>query len=292
MKISRLAEELYKKGPQGTLYHYTSLSGAMGIIEQGSLRTTEAQFFSDAAEITHTVNLLRAGIRRSQVPLLPTLEGELLRRLSERLIGGHLRFIASFTANGNLLSQWRSYCPPAKGVSLGFDAAKIIALAKRQSYQIGKCVYDAKIQNRIATTILKQIQQLSKISVSSKDLEKDYDGSRYTHVFEEVADDILRIAAILKHPSFHEEEEWRIISPVIPSNRKAPIEYREGPSSLVPYMNFQLPETPDGHLDIEHVILGPTPDMRNSMNSLSNYLLRKAASPRRGLDYCRIPYRA
>lgn len=222
---------------------------------------------------------------------MPILERELLIWLSERLLGGHLRFVACFTANGNLLSQWRSYCPPAKGVSLGFNAGKVTALAKRQSYQIGKCVYDAKIKKRITTNILKQIKHRARASVSRKILEEDYDGGRYTHVFEEVADDLLRIAALLKHPSFHEEEEWRIISPVIPNNTKAPIEYREGPSSLVPYMNFQLPETPSGNLDIEHVILGPTPTPKNSMNSLSHYLLKQSAKPRRGLNYCQIPYR-
>lgn len=154
MKVSKIAQSLYDQSPRGTLYHYTSLSGAMAIIEQRSLRTTEAQFFSDAAEIKHTVNLLRAGMR-SEVFLSPLLERELLIWLSEQLLGGHLRFIACFTANGNLLSQWRSYCPPAKGVSLGFSAGKVTALAKRQSYQIGKCVYDVKIQKRIITSILK-----------------------------------------------------------------------------------------------------------------------------------------
>jgi hypothetical protein len=249
-----------------------------------------AQFFSDAAEITHTVNLLHAGMR-SQVFLSPLLERELRIWLSERLLGGHLRFIACFTANGNLLSQWRSYCPPAKGVSLGFNAEKVMTLAKRQSYQIGKCIYDTKIQKHITTSILKQIKRRAGTSVSSKALEKDYDGERYTHVFEEVADDLVRIAALLKHPSFHEEEEWRIISSISRNNIKASIKYREGPSSLIPYLNFQLPETPSGNLDIEHVILGPTPTPRNSMISLSHYLLQQSASPTRGLDYCQIPHR-
>jgi len=262
----------------------------MGIIEQRSLRTTEAQFFSDAAEIRHTVNLLHAGMR-TQAFLNPLLERELRIWLSEQLLDGHLRFIACFTANGNLLSQWRSYCPPAKGVSLGFNAGKVTALTKRQSYQIGKCVYDVKIQKRITINILKQIRHRAQTSVSSKELEKDYDGARYTHVFEEIADDLVRIAALLKHPSFHEEEEWRIISPISSNNIQASIKYREGPSSLIPYLNFQLPETPSGNLDIEHVILGPTPTSKNSMNSLSRYLRQQSASPTRGLNYCQIPYR-
>ena len=99
------------------------------------------------------------------------------------------------------------------------------------------------------------------------------------------------MAALLKHPAYHEEKEWRIVSPVITNYVEAGIEYREGPSMLVPFMNFRLPEAPDRRLDIEHVFLGPTPNLNISMESLSNYLSKKGASPRKGLENCEIPYR-
>lgn len=113
--ISHIVNELFEAKPKGTLYHYTSLKGTMGIIESGSLRATEIRFFSDAAEIKHMVNLLRNGM----VTFTPRLEYQLSNWLSKRLTYKHRLFVASFTANGNLLSQWRSYSPAAgriKGV--------------------------------------------------------------------------------------------------------------------------------------------------------------------------------
>ena len=102
----------------------------------------------------------------------------------------------------------------------------------------------------------------------------------------------MRLAALLKHPSFYEEQEWRLVSSVTTNYITAPIEYREGPSMLIPYMNFYLPEAEDRRIDIEHVFLGPTPNVNSSMTSLSRYLSKKGASPRQGMTYCQIPYRA
>jgi len=285
--ISPIVNKLFATKPKGTLYHYTSLKGAMGIIESGSIRATEIRFFSDAAEIKHMFNLLRDGMTRFSL----RLEYELTNWLSKRLTHKHRLFVASFTANGNLLSQWRSYSPAAKGINLGFNAAKLHASATRQSYEIGKCIYDPKIQNSVVTAILKRIGALAKLREKTIDPLSEYTGTSYYDVFDEVAVDLLRIAALLKHPSFHEEEEWRVVSPIITNLEEVPIEYREGASMLVPFMNFRLPEASNACLDLERVTLGPTPNVDISMMSLADYFSSKGVTPRKGLAYCHIPYR-
>ena len=83
---------------------------------------------------------------------------------------------------------------------------------------------------------------------------------------------MLRIAVLLKHAAFHEEEEWRVVSRVMTNYVTEPIQYREGSSMLIPYVEFGLPESPDRRVDLEHVVLGPTPNQNISMNSLSRYL--------------------
>jgi len=291
--IATLAQDLYAEIPKHTLFHYTSLNGVRGIIDSGSLRATEIRYFNDAAEMKHTVDQLspqtwfREGFGQSN----PTLLNQLREWLSHRLIAGHMLYVGCFTANGNLLSQWRSYCPTAKGVSLGFDAAKLSASATRQSWRLGKCIYDPEEQELIVTKILDEIEDLAEKRRENTDLSKRHPTNSFHDVFEEIEADLLLVAALLKHPAFREEQEWRLVSPVITNYVKAPIEYREGPSMLVPYMNFQLPEAPDRRLDIEQVILGPTPNVNISMQSLSNYLSKSGASPRQSLASCQIPYR-
>lgn len=292
--IAALAQELYAERQHGTLYHYTSLSGVMGIVESGSLRATDIRFFNDAAEMKHTADLLRTIIaqREEAGASNQRLLVQLREWLSHRLTDGHMLYVACFTANGNLLSQWRSYCPTTKGVSLGFDAEKVCNSATRQSFRVGKCLYDAETQLKIVATILDAIEHIAEERGEDNDPSKRHPSQSFYNVFEEIEADLLRVSALLKHPSFHEEEEWRTVSSVTTNYVEAPIEYWEGPSMLVPFMKFRLPEAADRPLDIEHVFLGPTPNVNNSMTSLSRYLSKKGVSPRRGLAYCQIPYRA
>lgn len=291
--IAKLAHDLYAERPKHPLYHYTSLNSVRGIVDTGSLRATEIRYFSDAAEMKHAGDQLSSII--SFRDIFGESDSKLLNQLREwlshRLTAGHQLYVACFTANGNLLSQWRSYCPTAKGVSLGFNAEKLCATATRQSWQVGKCIYDPEKQRDIVNRILNEIERLAKKRGENTDPSKRNPANSFHDIFEKIETDLLRVAALLKHPSFHEEQEWRIVSPAITNFVEAPIEYREGSSMLVPFMEFRLPEAADRRLAIEHVILGPTPNSEISMESLSNYLSKNGASPRSGLASCGIPYR-
>lgn len=272
--IESLAQELYSEKPQRTLYHYTSLSGAMGIVESGSLRATDIRFFNDATELKHTADLLQTLIaqREMNCAFNPRIMVQLREWLSHRLTDGHMLYVACFTANGNILSQWRSYCPTAKGVSLGFNAEKLCEAATRQAFHIGKCIYDLETQLKIAAEILRAIDDIANKRGENTNPSKRHPSQSFHDIFEEIEGDLLRIAALMKHLSFHEEQEWRVVSPIITNYVEAPIEYREGNSMLIPFIKFRLPEATDRRLDIEHVFLGPTPNVNNSMTSLSRFL--------------------
>ena len=113
----------------------------------------------------------------------------------------------------------------------------------------------------------------------------------FNDVFEEIEGDLLRVAALLKHPGFSEEDEWRAVSPITSNYVEAPICHREGRSMLLPYIRFALPKAEGGALAIEHAFLGPTPNAGQPMTSLSRYLSKYRANPTKGLTYCQIPYR-
>lgn len=81
-----------------------------------------------------------------------------------------------------------------------------------------------------------------------------------------------RYAPILKHKSFADEREWRIISrPLMCVHDR--FGYRQGTSMLVPY--FRIPLIGDGEpLGIEEVIIGPTPYKSQSRHSIQGFLYR------------------
>ena len=148
MNIANIAQELYNEQPTIPLFHYTSLRALLGIVGTGALHATDVHFFSDAAELHHTASLLRNVVGRAPDANDSTtrLRQQFIGWLQNRLMLGHAIFVACFTANGNLLSQWRSYCEPSKGVSLGFAPDKLCMSAAAQSFHVGRCIYESKRQ--------------------------------------------------------------------------------------------------------------------------------------------------
>ncbi len=294
MPLKKLVDELYEKRPSGVLYHYASLGSAIKIIESRSLWATDIRYFNDTAELNHTATLLRAEIakRLAQHGCDSNLLTQFESWLTHRITDGHMQFVTCFTENGNLLSQWRGYCPPSRGISLGFSAQSLVESAKNQQFSIGKCLYSLERQKGLVAHLIESIESLAKLEGENTDTSKRHPMNSFFDVFEKVETDLLKIAALIKHPSFYEEQEWRAISPVLENYVASPIEYREGTSMLVPFIRFTLPSAIDRQIDIDNVYIGPTPHINNSVNSLSNYLSKSRASPRNGVSYCQIPYRA
>jgi hypothetical protein len=291
MTIADIAREIYAEQPTNTLFHYTSIRGLLGIVPSGQLCASDIHYFSDAGEMKRTVALFRNAVAHAPGgdAFATTIRKLFLDWINNRLNElGHSIFAASFTANGNLLSQWRSYCDPGKGISIGFDPEKLKQSAADQSWNIGKCIYDEHQQNELAKSILDTIEKLARTEFAPPGRLQPNSAQHFFMTFE---DDLLRIAALLKYPAFSEEQEWRIVSPVTADYAKAPIEYREGHSMLMPYMRFRLPSAKDRDVDLEHVWVGPTPHVTNSMMAVNNFLTKNRAAPRLGVSYCGIPYR-
>jgi hypothetical protein len=290
MSIANTVKDLYQEKTDKVLYHYTSLNSITGIISSKSLWATDIRYFNDAAEMQHTAHLLTNEIdkRLSEETCHTKMLTQFRNWLLNRITNGHMLFVVSFTVNGNLLSQWRSYCPVAKGVSIGFLPENLYKCSSTQKFQLAKCIYDIKQQQKLAEHIVDEVE---KISIAKGENSKNNPLDSFYDVFEKVESDILRIAALIKHPAFSEEEEWRAVSDVVTNYVTSPIMYREGLSSLIPYLTFNLPPAANRNIDIEHIYLGPTPNVNNSMSSLNNYLAKNGASPRHGTRYSSIPYR-
>jgi len=291
--INNITQKLYSDIPKETLYHYTSFKGLLGIVDSGVLWASDVRYMNDSVEMKHTADLIRSDITRRTAGghKNPKLLNQFLDWVSCRITNGHMLFGASFRSNGNLLSQWRSYSSLGKGVSLGFNPNHILQCAKSQSFQVGKCIYEPADQLNLIKQVVDAVEVLAEEHGENADKAKRQPSQSYYDVFEKIESDLLRIAAILKHPSFQEEEEWRIVSPVITDYVTSRVLFREGTSMLVPYFEFSLMPSQNESIVLEHIFLGPTPNISLSMNSLTLYLSKKGIRPREGISYCQIPYR-
>lgn len=198
-------------------------------------------------------------------------------------------FGASFRSHGNLLSQWRGYSSPGKGVSLGFCPEYILSCAEKQQFMIGKCIYEPARQRMLIRQVVDAMESMASVHAQGKTSASER-SALYREAFAGMETDLLRIAAILKHPSFREEKEWRIVSPIITNDVEAPILFREGHAMLVPYIEFDI-SPGEGPIAMDHLFLGPTANINISMNSLKMFLEKNGIIPQRGIDYCQIPFR-
>jgi len=105
------------------LCHYTTQEGLIGILKESALWATKIHFLNDATEIIKPLSIAREYLRKHahyEVTGEPDgPEGDLLYQIESWEDVNTC--IASFCANGDLLSQWRGYSVYGSSYSIGFD---------------------------------------------------------------------------------------------------------------------------------------------------------------------------
>jgi hypothetical protein len=108
-------------------YHYTSAQALLSSVQSQRIWASHVRYLNDTAEATW---MWRAVLRRlrdrrdsakteQEISAMSELVGLIERRqvLNE--------FVASFSENGDDLTQWRAYCPAGNGFSIGFSSAAL-----------------------------------------------------------------------------------------------------------------------------------------------------------------------
>ena len=142
--------------PPALLYHYTDVAGLIGILNTGSLRATNLRFMNDAKELSHAWELMRQVLTeaesKAELPAQVELVQE-LRRVTSVPLGGYPDFYSvSFSADGDLLSQWRGYGSDGGGYAIGFDSARLEAppdQSSRPRRRLNRVIYNEESQLRI-----------------------------------------------------------------------------------------------------------------------------------------------
>ncbi len=287
--LQDLVDRLYSGTPSSILYHYTSLNGLLGIVKAKTLWMSDIHYLNDTEELRQFANFIAVDIMRRKErgePNIRVLE-QFRNWLLDRSASGPMMFVGSFTENGNLLSQWRGYCPYGKGVSIGFEPSRLIETAGGASFSIGRCIYERDEQERLAQRVVDCIACMSTNYVQPTDA---VEHQSHHGLFLSVEPLLLRVAALVKHPSFKEECEWRLVSPAHNNYVEPAIAYREGQSSLIPYLEMPLPINSNGAIAIRRTVVGPTPNPSLSLDAISKYLSKQGVAPNEVWNSM-VPYR-
>jgi hypothetical protein len=244
------------------VYHYTSQLGLLGILQGKKLWLSSARHLNDSAEVNYAIEMLR-----QQLALRPKIEGvadEVWKKFCDDVSGymptveGADHFVGSFSQRKDLLSQWRAYSGEGVGFSIGFDFKRLKDLADRKKFWFSRCSYNAADNTKSVNHF---------IDLGVQRLKEGRPEEAVTHCVV----GLLLMAPRLKHPSFEEEKEWRLISGV-GSDDNSQVRFRVGKSMIIPYKEFELVGE-DGKTPITEVVVGPAPHMELSVASVESLLL-------------------
>jgi hypothetical protein len=311
-------DELLNRPIPEKLWHYTSIQGFHGIVTGKRMFATDVRFLNDREEFIHAQKIADGivdGATELDADGFPSRDwlAKAARLASKPPVE---IFVISFTAAEDQLSQWRAYSRESSGVSLAFDLRRLRPPAESLAL-FAPCIYDPIGQKKDLLSdafrpfmeevsgYYKRVYQSACEAIPEKKLEPDK--ARVVKEFLEANpneqrnfDDFLkavvdtriaymRMAALLKDPAFIEEDEWRLVLPImmdVPEPLKL-LQFRAGKTTLIPYIAHLL--SASAPFPLVDIILGPGSDEGSIF--AANRLLKS-----QGLDLkprlSKVPYRS
>lgn len=284
--------DLIVSTPPALIYHYTSHDGLLGVLRNKQVWATNTRFLNDASEGLHAVDYARNAIenrmRRGNLTADQIAALEAMQSAAGTAAARH--YTASFSEEGNLLSQWRAYCPPHGGYALGIPAGQLVAMAREQNFWLVRCIYDHQSKYRLISELIERhLAYFTSGQTSLNSL-----ANWWKDVGWQFAQDLAQTGCVFKHSSFSEEKEWRLVSGVIDETRTQ-IDFRTSSSRLVPYLKFNL-VSEDNPFLAEHdgvkfqIMAGPTSD--RDLASLATQFATTTLLPGSSFGVSDIPYRS
>lgn len=245
--------------PHGELFHYASADGLNGMVCNKTIWATNIEYLNDTAEFKHGAEVLRK-IVESRKGHATGFRREFFDALDRHssLFQSEDVFVMSLSEEGDLLSQWRGYTPSNSGFSIGFDARLLAKVAADlDGMHLVRCIYGEDEQREFAKSVLDSCLNLW---INQREIEEQQKKD-FRNMEALVAFNIYStfIAASLKHHTFAEEKEWRLLGLFRQPER---FRFRAGRSSLTPYIELKWgkeTKAPDAQ-PIRSVYVGPCPD--------------------------------
>jgi hypothetical protein len=317
------ADLLKAKIPE-KLWHYTDYSGFHGIVTSRKIWATDLRYLNDKEEFVHALNLAKKMLPEMIQELVQDSSERipLIKGITDMVDHGELSpenvqvFSASFCKEGDRLSQWRGYSKGTTGVSLGFNLTDFrMPSGEDTLVAFAPCVYSKDQKEKLLretiseyvglrSTIHQRLTSLAAISSyneEQREVHPQITDEQLAHLYRrhgeeliqreltaagtELIGNLLRLAALIKHPSFEEEQEWRFVLPITKSNPalQIPVRYRPRTNCLVPFIEFPLSLLPrEGAVHVPgemkevlpllEVILGPGAEPTIALNSACDFL--------------------
>ena len=261
------------------IYHYTSPEGLLGILENNSLRFTNAFFLNDKSEFRYTYKLLLEILPNIQQDIDETLFGELRKRAKYVTEEGFYRhesevlfredfYIMSFSKDSDNLALWNNYTksPNKTGYNIKFITDNLIAHLKEIQNDIyiesSLVCYNIEIQKEALINLIKYYNRLVIKNQDKREL--------YT---KKLIYELIVYSLFFKHPKFTLEDEYRIIIGNIAHIDDKNLGFNIKNGLFIPYLSRPLNDDKSvGRKLIEQIKVSPIADRELTQYSLNKVL--------------------
>ncbi len=252
-----------------TLFHYTTPAGLAGILTEKAFWASDYRFLNDTSEFQYGKAILKKSIQMYQSDI-ETASVEAWHLVSSRLdnidSSRTVAFVASFTTEGDLLSQWRGY-NAGQGFAIGINGDWLNQNAIAQGFALAPVVYDKETQERLAMAAANLLVTMLQ--------DANYDPTRISNTVSKWWKHALKVALIFKDKHFSEEREQRLV--YIGESWPSAGKQRYSPSGIIPYLPCKFdqvkitsPIFAPQNLGLEKIIIGPAmkPNQRVAVDAL------------------------
>jgi len=267
------------------IWHYTTGTALLNIIETGTLYATQVSCLNDSTEVSYAGDLLHsAGVRlgagnlspeqRQAVELLlrATVDGRLASAASPiNSTASSWWFVTCFSSERDDLSQWRAYGTGENGYAIGFRAGALF----RQDNYVARVNYDAEQQEAVAARIAEASLRFFMEGLQNGRSDSAIEWAN--EFFPDWERRIGQLSPMIKDPAFRAEKEVRAVHrlrdhelPKLRFSQKNALMARHLPLSFPP------PPVPDSKmLPIVEVLVGPSRHMEVSRVSVDTFMRQR-----------------
>ncbi|WNX83346.1 DUF2971 domain-containing protein [Agathobaculum sp. NTUH-O15-33] len=277
------------------MYHYCSLETFMKVLVTNRIWLSHVQTTNDALDDRMFLSSLERVVKKHKGDEL--FNNNLLEKMALTYAQKvDFPYIACFTRNKNLLSQWRAYGDDGKGVCIGFDLSKFSCfdlMHVKYGHEQPLVQIDEVCYHDNDDELIEKFLSVSTI------LKEKHNCSSEEKILSMLMCGLEELSVYLKGEGFSEEEEIRMVyypcyrellanlSQIkLPQINGLPIHFRSKNSKLISYFEYPLPED-----SICEIVLGPKSEV--DFNQLTLFLNQYAPKIRREkkISYSSISYR-
>jgi hypothetical protein len=208
----------FMNGITPIVYHYCSLESFLSIISNSTIRLSNISKSNDKDEIRYCFDIFEKTLKEAckefsknnvDNPDIKRYFNEIdYNSLVTRAVKNDslIYYVACFSEESDLLSQWRGYADDGKGVAIGFYSHYFVSAKDLKNIKYNKIIYDAAIvENDLKEFIVRKLLK------AKKRIHDEHFLSPYEDAINDVISAMVYNAVFYKSPAFKEENEWRLV---------------------------------------------------------------------------------